>query len=98
RIPARYGRVGFGSERPGTGAGAGTFTGTGTKPPRTPPPAVIPQFPHPGGGGTWGGLPGGRAGAEGTPPPTPAVQGRGGAEGPGARKGLVFRSAPPQHP
>src|SRR5690606_11935908 len=76
RIPARYGRVGFGSERPGTGTRRRTRTRTGTTP-RTAPPAVYPQFPHPGSGGDVGRPPGWRGRAEGAPPPTPAVQGGG---------------------
>src|SRR5690606_6207634 len=59
-----------------TGAGAGTFTGALT-PQRTPPPAVRPQFPHPGGGAGVGRPPGWKGGVEGPPPPTPAVQGEG---------------------
>src|SRR5690606_20014614 len=41
--------------------------------PRTPPPAVLPQFPHPGRGAGMGRPPGWKGGAEGPPPPTPAV-------------------------
>ena len=43
-----------------------------------------PAVPPPGWQGDWAGPPGWQGGAEGTPPPTPAVQGKGGAEGPGA--------------
>src|SRR5690606_7059474 len=57
-------------ERPGTGTRRRTRTRTGhhdPMTPRTPPPAVLPQFPHPGGGVMWGGLPGGGAGGGVTP-------------------------------
>src|SRR5690606_34025568 len=60
-------------------------------PPRTPPPAVYPQFPHPGGRAGRGGLPGGRAGRKGAPPPTPAFQ-RGGG------RGSALRPLPPPSP
>src|SRR5690606_27122794 len=42
-------------------------------PPRTPPPAVYPQFPHPGGGAGVGRPPGWKGRGGGTPPPTPSV-------------------------
>src|SRR5690606_33406100 len=42
-------------------------------PTQTPPPAVPPQFPHPGGRAQAGWTPGWEGGAEGPPPPTPAV-------------------------
>src|SRR5690606_21741708 len=64
--PAFNSRARIRGERPGTGAGAGTFTWT-----RTPPPAFLPPCPHPGGGGIWGGLPGGRAWWRGLPHPHP---------------------------
>src|SRR5690606_35430961 len=56
-----------------TGTGRRTRTRTGLTP-RTPPPAVPPQLPHPGGGAGRGGLPGGRAGWRGHPHPHPPFQ------------------------
>src|SRR5690606_9793148 len=45
--------------------------------PRAPPPAVLPKFPRPGGGGMRGGRPGGRAGWKGRPRPHPQFKGGG---------------------
>src|SRR5690606_31964427 len=82
--------------QPDTGTRRRTRTRTGLHAanafaPRTPSPAVLPQFPHPGGGGMWGGLPGGRAGGGVTPahtrrsavpPPSPGRRGGGGGAPP----------------
>ncbi len=76
-----------------TGAGAGTLTGALT-PPRTPPPAVYPQFPHTCGGAEGGALQVGRAGREGLPRPRPQFR-RGGVEKEtaGALGGISVRAA-----
>ena len=65
--------LGFGRNRPGTGAGAGILTGTGTGDAR-PRPQFTRSSPTRVAGWARGGLPGGRAGRAGHPPPTPAVQ------------------------
>src|SRR5690606_33515633 len=60
--------------------------------PRTPPSAFLPQFPHPGGGERWGGLPGGRAGRKGLPHPHPQFSGgRAAAEGPAVQSLQPYR-------
>src|SRR5690606_19294616 len=63
---------------PGPGRGHGRGRGSAArsvKPaaPRTSPPAVYPQFPHPGSGWEVGRTPGWSRGAEGSPPPSPEV-------------------------